>query len=69
MKLSVGQTLKNKDGSEVTVMVPPIHTHYNEELQQRELCERVVCPYGFIGSSFCEEAEEKALKIKEILNS
>lgn len=35
----------------VEITPPPIHSHYNEEMQRSELCGRVVCPKGFVGLS------------------
>lgn len=40
-----------ENNQEITVGPPPIHTHYNEQMQRDELCGRVFCPHGFIGIS------------------
>lgn len=31
------------------ITTPPLHTHYDEQTQRRELCGRVFCPYGYVG--------------------
>ena len=40
-----------KQKRKLVISPPPIHEHYNEETQRAELCDRVVCPFGFVGIS------------------
>lgn len=45
-------TTNNIQGEKkIVVSSPPIHKHYSEETQMGEVCDRVFCPYGFVGIS------------------
>jgi len=43
---------------EIKVSSPPIHTHFNEENEQAELCNHVFCPKGFVGIEVIDNTHE-----------